>query len=161
MRGMFFSSDLYKEQMHSNKFLNEYLSAYTIPRQRAPQNHRTGFVICRIVQAQTGSTENDWGYAGGKKQTNTISKGHVLLHYVVPCSAIHSRIILKDFPFLLASLEDFIYTQSLKLFPSDFTTKLRKIISASSRFVQQHSSSIEEVTHDTRLTLTSSFKKNK
>lgn len=107
-KNVFFSSDLYKEQMHSNKFLNESLSAYTIPRQRAPQNHRTGFVICRIVQAQTGSTENDWGYAGGKKQTNTISKGHVLLHYVVPCSAIHSRIILKHFPFLLPNLEDFV-----------------------------------------------------
>jgi len=81
--------------MQSDKFLNEYLSAHTTLQQRTPQNHRTGFAICRIVQAQTGKTENDWSYAGGKKQTQ-FHKGHVLLCYAVPWSAIHSRITLKD-----------------------------------------------------------------
>lgn len=71
----FFTSNLSKEQMQSNTFLNELSSAYTKLQQRAPQNHRTGFIIGRIVQAQTRKTENDWAYAGGKKQTNTIPQG--------------------------------------------------------------------------------------
>lgn len=71
----FFTSDLSKEQMQSNKFSNECSSTYAILQQRVPQNHRTGFVIGRTVQAQTGNPENDWGYAGGKKQTHTISQG--------------------------------------------------------------------------------------
>lgn len=61
--------------MQSNMLLNEYWPAYTKLQQRAPQNHRTGFIIGRIVQAQTQKTENPWTYAGGKKQTHTISRG--------------------------------------------------------------------------------------
>lgn len=71
----FFTSNLSKEHMQSNTFLNEHSSAYTKLQQRAPQNHRTGFIIGRTVQAQTRKTENDWAYAGGKKQTNTIPQG--------------------------------------------------------------------------------------
>lgn len=101
----FQTSDLSKEQMQSNKFLNEYSSAYTILQQRAPQNHRTGFVICRTVQAQTENTENDGGYAGGKKQTNTISQGPCV---ATLCSS-HSFWDHTISPFLLANFEEHIY----------------------------------------------------
>lgn len=80
------------------------------------------------------------------------------------------------FPFLLASLEDLSMlnqltttgfllssfpscSQSLEWFLCEFTPKLNKILSASSKFAQQHSISTGEVIHDPRLTLANSFNK--
>lgn len=82
----------------------------------------------------------------------------------------------KIFPCLLASLEELSMpnqltttgfllssfpscSQSLEWFLCKFTPKLNKILSASSKFAQQHSVSTGEVIHDPRLTLANSFNK--
>lgn len=140
--------------MQSNMLLNEYWPAYTKLQQRAPQNHRTGFIIGRIVQAQTRKTENPWTYAGGKNKHTQFHVGHVLLHCLVLWSAIPFRIIFKDILFssllalktcqcLISSLLLFFSSplflsccQSLEQFLCEFTPKLNKILSASSKFTQ-------------------------
>lgn len=157
-------------------FFYEYWPAHTKLQQRAPQNHRTGFIIGRIVQALT-QTENYWTYAGGKKQTHTILQGPCVatLCDSLVCHSfqghtkrysLSSLVALKicqcpTSPLLLVfSSPAFLScSQSLEQFLCEFTAKLNKILSASSKFVQHHSISRGKVIHDTRLTLANSFNK--